>query len=269
MERDYYSEERLKICLSDCDFFCDGLCFDKVTSTNDIAKSLAENGTAEGTIVLAAEQTAGRGRMGRTFYSPKRDGLYISLILRPQTAVKDAGLITACAAVAARRSVLELTGVPVDIKWVNDLLFCEKKLCGILAEGQFSSQGELAFMILGLGINLRRPASGYAAEIDGKTVSLQEIASDTEFDSTAVASSFVKAFGNLYKNLPDISFLKEYKEASCILHKEISFFRNGEQCFGRAIDIDEQARLEVVTKEGTHLFLASGEVSLIRPVKVL
>ncbi len=266
MERDYNSEERLKICLSNCSFFCDGLCFDKVTSTNDIAKSLAENGASEGTIVLAAEQTAGRGRMGRTFYSPKGDGLYISLILRPQTSVKDAGLITACAAVAARRAVFELTGVQVDIKWVNDLLFCEKKLCGILAEGQFSSQGELSFMILGLGINLRQPVSGYATEIAGKTISLQEIASDVKFDSVIVASSFIKEFGNLYKKLPDISFLKEYKEASCILHKEISFFRDGEQCFGHAIDIDEQARLEVITKEEAHLFLASGEVNLVRPV---
>lgn len=172
MKRDALSEEKLSQFLSDCPWFSEAVCFDVLPSTNDYAKQLATEGKQEGTVVLADSQTAGKGRLGRRFFSPEHSGLYMSLILRPKAFQQDAGLLTACGAVAVHQAILELSGVCTDIKWVNDIYFKNKKLCGILAESQFTSSGSFDFVILGIGINLVPPKEGYAEEIRGTATSL-------------------------------------------------------------------------------------------------
>ncbi|MBR6729445.1 MAG: biotin--[Clostridia bacterium] len=265
MNRDNIMENELNNMLSNCKNFRGAYCFDRVESTNTLAKTLANEGAPEGTLVLAKGQTAGRGRLGRTFYSPASDGLYMSLILRPKEAEGQSGLITACASVAVRRAVFDLTGVVTDIKWVNDLLHQGKKLCGILAEGKFSPEGELLYMILGIGLNIKKPKTGYAEEIRAKTTSLKELAPERKVSLASCAAAVTQRFFELYQELAARAFLQEYREGSCLLGKDISYLKEGVLSFGKAIAINEQAELVVLDKIGTQITLSTGEVSQVRP----
>jgi BirA family transcriptional regulator, biotin operon repressor / biotin---[acetyl-CoA-carboxylase] ligase len=129
--------------------------YERVSSTNDLARELAVSGAIEGTCVLAQEQTAGRGRHGRSWASPAGEGLYLSLILRP--AIKAAGspIITLAAAVAAADTLRMDFDVPADIKWPNDVLASGRKICGILVESAIEG-GLLPYAVLGIGVNVRQ-----------------------------------------------------------------------------------------------------------------
>lgn len=266
MNRDQAAEEKLLLYLADCEFFQKAECYTLLTSTNDRCRELAAGGAPEGVVVLAESQTAGRGRMGRHFYSPAGDGLYMSILLRPTEQLKDVGLLTACAAVAVHEAIRTVTGIAVDIKWVNDLYYHNKKLCGILAEGQFDSEGALAYIIMGIGVNLRPPVAGYAAEIRGKTVSLAEMASGMIVDRLILCAAVLRQLAGLYQALPDLGFLQIYREASCVLGKTVRFEQNGQTNMGRAVAIDDQARLVVRRADGTEFALGTGEISFLRPV---
>ncbi len=264
MINDRTAEEKLTALLSDVSEFSSAVCYSVLPSTNDEAKALAEAGAAEGTLVLAGAQTAGRGRMGRSFYSPEDNGLYMSLILRPDETKQDAGLITACAAVAVYRAVLELTGVLTDIKWVNDIYFDNKKLCGILAEGQIAPSGNLAYVVLGIGVNITPPQNGYAEEIRGKAVSLSEITKDAVPDRITLCAAIIRHWFLLYNRLCERDFLQDYRERSFILGNEISYIKDGEKHYGHATAIDEQARLVITAPNGEELHLGTGEVTTVR-----
>ena len=138
---------------------------EKTTSTNTIVKELAsENG--EGLVVVAGEQTAGRGRMGRAFFSPGDSGVYTSILLKPQIKPEDAVQITTAAAVSVCRSLEKLGIFDSKIKWVNDIYISNKKVCGILTESSFNSQkGMLDFAVLGVGINIYESEEGFPEDI--------------------------------------------------------------------------------------------------------
>lgn len=259
-------ESAIKTKLKDNPFFHNVEYHTSLTSTSDRVKELAQSGAKEGTIVLAGTQTAGRGRMGRHFYSPKGSGMYMSLLLRPNKTRNAPGLLTACGAIAAWKAIYQLTGTKVDIKWVNDLYFQNKKLCGILAEGQFDCNGALSYVILGIGINVTRPNGGYAPEIDDKTIALNEIKQSSGIDYVSLCTSVISEFGRLYHDLPKTDFLSIYREQSCVLHQNITYEREGKQCCAKAISIDDCARLVVKTDDGRIETLESGEISLVRTV---
>ena len=125
-------------------------CKESLGGTNDEAKRLARAGAPHGTAVTARRQTAGKGRLGRSFYSPANAGMYVSVVLRPQIPAEQSLLITSAAAVAAARAIERVSGVEVKIKWVNDLYFTGKKLCGILSEASLSADGRPEFIIVGI-----------------------------------------------------------------------------------------------------------------------
>lgn len=125
----------------------------RADSTNSVALSLAAKGAEDGTVVVAEEQTAGRGRFGRTWYSEKSSGIYLSVILRPPLPPMVAPILTLMAAVAAHQAVGTTTGLPVDIRWPNDLLVNGKKVCGILTE-MSAEVDRLHAVVLGIGINV-------------------------------------------------------------------------------------------------------------------
>ena len=130
--------------------------YQEIDSTNRAAKEAAVTGLAgHGGCVVAGKQTAGRGRRGRSFYSPEEAGLYLSVILKPRGSLKESLLLTAEAAVAVYKAVLRTTGISLGIKWVNDLYYNEKKVCGILTEAvtDFES-GDIDFAVVGIGLNL-------------------------------------------------------------------------------------------------------------------
>ncbi len=136
--------------------------FDTVTSTNLVLRDLASQGAPEGTVVIAARQTGGRGRKGRAFFSPEYTGVYVSLLLKPKIAPDDATLITTTAAVAVCEAVESLSDRKAEIKWVNDVFVDGKKICGILTEGSFDMEsGQFEYAILGTGITFTRPAAAF------------------------------------------------------------------------------------------------------------
>lgn len=131
--------------------------FFRTDSTNSVALSLAAEGTAHGTVVVAEEQTAGRGRFGRNWYSERTSGLYVSVVLRPTLPPASAPALTLMAGVAAHRALASITGMPFDIRWPNDLLLNGKKVCGILTEMN-AEVDRLHHVVIGIGINVNHPA---------------------------------------------------------------------------------------------------------------
>ncbi len=125
----------------------------RTDSTNNVAWRLAARGAPHGTLVLAEEQTAGRGRLGRNWYSEKTSGIYSSILLRPPLSPAAAPVLTLMAGVAAHRAISLTTGLPVDIRWPNDLLVNGKKVCGILTE-MSAELDRLHAVVLGIGVNI-------------------------------------------------------------------------------------------------------------------
>lgn len=176
--------------------------FSETSSTNDVAASLAERGAPEGTTVVALAQTAGRGRLGRTWFSPPGAGLYVSIVFRSRTA---APMLTLAAGVALAEGIRAATGLPVEIKWPNDIVVSSgsatrrrRKLAGILAEASTAADG-LQFVVLGYGINLR-PAA-YPVDIADRATSL-----DAELGRPAEAGAvFAETLAALNERIAELA----------------------------------------------------------------
>lgn len=233
----------------------------KVTgSTNEDAKALAVAGAVHGTMVLAEEQTRGRGRLGRSFYSPKSSGVYMSIVLRPNLAMTDAVLITTAASVAVSRAVEEVSDQTPGIKWVNDVFVNEKKICGILTEAisDFES-GVVECVVVGIGINVTDP--GFPDELKQVAGSLSGQCRD--FSRNHLAALVANHLLELSAALPDRSFLDEYRKRSILLGKPIRFLENNVWYDAVAVDVDNSGGLVIETATGRRT-LTSGEVS-VRP----
>ncbi len=266
MKRIIAAERDLAAQLAGCDLFGGVEVWNVLSSTNDRMHTLALNDAPEGVVVVAEGQTAGRGRRGRSFVSSAGDGLYMSLLLRPKGLPLQPGLLTAAAAVAVHRAVGQLVGLQTDIKWVNDLYYAGKKLCGILAEGQFDAEGRLLFVTLGIGVNLKRPTGGYDPSIADIVTSLQDIAPQKPVTGLSLCASVVRQFAEIYAALPATAFLNEYRAYSCVLGQRVTYQHNGQPEQGLALAIDEQARLVVQQEGGRQIVLETGEVTLLRMV---
>lgn len=230
-------------------------------STNLEVKELAKSGAKEGTVVVCDHQTAGRGRLGKTFYSPKDSGLYFSLLIRPSFSLEYAPFITVAAAVAVRRAVKKLFSVETQIKWVNDLYFEGKKFCGILTESAFGKDGKMEYAVLGIGINLSEPDGGYPKEFSFKTTCLEQFVQG-KIDKKALMEEILKEFDLCYQNLTQKAYLEEYKVASCVIGKEIEILSGAQKGRAKAIDIDENANLVCKRENGETVFLGTGDVSI-------
>lgn len=233
----------------------------KVTSTNTLAKEMAAQGAAEGTILIALEQTEGRGRMGRSFYSPSSSGIYFSIILRPKLKLEDSLLITTATAVAVSQAIEEVAGVKSGIKWVNDIYLGEKKVCGILTEASLNFEsGCLEYAIVGIGINIE--TQDFPEEISHVAGALfSEKPSCSPITSILVAE-VLNNMAKCMNSLTDKVYLDEYRRRSFLIGKNILVLKGKETIFAKAIDIDDQARLVVEYESGTVEALNSGEVSV-------
>lgn len=238
-----------------------------VTSTNTILKEEAAKGAPEGTLLVSLEQTAGRGRMGRTFLSPKQTGIYMSLILRPRMEAKDALMLTTSVAVAVCETISELTGREAGIKWVNDIFLDGRKVCGILTEASidFETQG-LEYAVVGLGVNLSEPQGGFDKSISGIAGSLfSEQAIPMGFREKLIAG-IVDRFLYHYDHLLERSFLESYRAHSILIGRLVTVIDNihasGESRRARVLAIEDDCSLLVELPDGTQEKLSSGEVSL-------
>lgn len=172
---------------------------EETDSTNTVAMNWAREGAPEGAIVVADSQTAGRGRLGRPWFGKPGASIHVSLVLRPKISVEAIGLLNLAAAVAVCRALAQ-HGFESSIKWPNDVLMNEQKVCGILAETHFD-RGSVSSVVLGVGINVNLRAEDLPEEIAATATSLL-IQSGKEFDRIEVIAGFLNAFGNLYSAFP-------------------------------------------------------------------
>ncbi|HWQ77508.1 MAG TPA: biotin--[acetyl-CoA-carboxylase] ligase [Anaerovoracaceae bacterium] len=265
--------------------------FKSVESTNLTAKKMALDGAAAGTVVIAEEQSKGRGRMGRSFFSPPAGGIYMSFILRPGLDNAKSVLITTAASVAVCKAIENVTGISCRIKWVNDVYKGEKKICGILTEAatDFES-GRIDYIVLGIGINYNTPQAAFPAELAGVAGSLfeeppgdgPEDASDTSLREINKQSTRNRLIAEVINQMLEINdkletreFIREYKNRSFVLGKEILIIPAAgsdkerdltEGIPATAVDIDGDGGLVVRHLSGGLQTLKSGEIS-IRTIK--
>lgn len=241
--------------------------YDRVTSTNDLLKDLAQNGAREGTVIIASSQTGGRGRgVGRRFYSPEGSGLYMSLLLRPNGGAENSLGITTAAAVAVCRAIVRETGKEPKIKWVNDIIVDGKKVCGILTEAAFSSAGTgLDYAVLGIGINLFSPKEGFPEDIKDIAGALCDVpVTDLR---QRLARSVLEEFKDIY--LGGMSdHMKAYRRFSCVIGREVRVYRSPfaltaePDAIAYAYGIDDECRLLIRYPDGREEALFSGEISV-------
>lgn len=234
--------------------------FDEVTSTNTLLK---EQGKVknEWCTFIASSQTGGKGRLGRSFYSPQSSGVYFSILLKPDLEIQKAILITTAASVAVTRT-LEILGSPnAQIKWVNDIFVDNKKVCGILTESVINTETKkLDFAVLGVGINLVKPQEDFPEEI--KNIAGAVFQNETENLKERFVAEFLNEFYCIYKELNEKSFMNEYREKCFFLGEEITVIQCDSKRKATAISVDENARLEVEYENGEREFLSSGEISI-------
>ena len=235
--------------------------FDTIDSTNDRAKAIADQGAPHGTVLIAGHQTKGRGRMGRTFCSPKGQGLYLSVILRPDQRAHELMHLTCGVGVAVCDAIETVTGYRPGIKWINDLVADGKKLGGILTELSVDPKsGTVRYAIIGIGINCSQKQADFPAEIQDIAISLESVTGQ-KAESTALAAAIIQS---LYKMNPAAKeeSLAAYKKDCITLGKEIVVLQNEEKRYGTAIGIDKDGSLLVTFRDGTTQAVNSGEVSI-------
>lgn len=227
-------------------------------STNRVAKELAVDGASEGTLVVAEKQSKGRGRLGRSFFSPE-GGIYMSLILRPQIPAEKAVLVTTCAAVAVARAIDSVCGCRAGIKWVNDIFINGKKVCGILAEAGLSAESEYPdYIVLGIGINVKKQS--VPEELKDIVGCLEENETGKIKKEELIAVVW-EEFSEQYRNLSTAVYMEEYRDRSVLLGREVAVFAPEGDYKAVVKDIDKEGRL-VILREGRLEILSSGEVSV-------
>ena len=259
-ENDKLSLEGIKPYLDDPDMIGRIAIYDTLASTNLTAKKLALDGAPSGTAVLANTQTQGRGRLGRSFYSPPDAGLYFSQILRPSIPAEDSVLITTAASVAVCRAIESVTGLYPLIKWVNDIYLDGKKICGILTEAVTNIEsGEIASVVIGIGINVS--AAAFPPELSAVAGALYQTRPAAVSRNRLAAGLF-----NQLQHLPEMvqsrSYLPEYRQRSLVLGKRIRILGQAEQ-LADVLDIDSDGGLVVrLLADGRRAVLKSGEISI-------
>ncbi len=235
--------------------------FDTLESTNRTARELAKSNNGE-QVIIARSQTGGRGRMGRSFFSPD-GGLYMSLLLYPDMMASAGVMITAAAAVAVARAIDSAAGTKSEIKWVNDVYLGGKKVCGILTEAQTRSDGSIEYAVLGIGINLVAPDGGFPEDIAGRAGAVFDTLTDDA--DNKLAATVINEFTNIMRGGFDkAGFLDEYRSRSCVIGHAVDVMRiaDGEATPAFAVGIDDDCRLIVRFANGTEEALGSGEVSI-------
>lgn len=237
--------------------------YPSVTSTNTVLREMAEQGTPEGTVIIAEEQTAGKGRMGKSFYSPSKTGIYVSILLRPSISAEESLFLTTSAAVATARAIEDVSTKSALIKWVNDIYIGQKKVCGILTEGAFNVEtNQLDYAIVGIGINICPPENGFPEEIQNIATTVFDKITDSINKRSLLIAHLLDYFMEYYKDFHEKRYVEEYISRSMILGKDINVLEGGKTIPATAVEIDKKCRLKVQFKDGTCRWLSSGDVSI-------
>ena len=225
--------------------------YKQTASTNDEAKSFCVNSNSRA-VFVAEQQTEGRGRFGRSFYSPPETGLYLSAVFHPNKPIESSALYTAAAAVATARAIENQAGVLPKIKWVNDLYLDNKKICGILTEAITDFEtGQVRSMIIGIGINIT--TDFFPGELDKKAASI-----GVDVPRCALSASIISELYSLIDG--DENFIDEYRKRCFIIGREIEFFDGKKSFNGVAKGIGENCELILKTDSQTKSF-SHGEIT--------
>lgn len=234
------------------------------SSTNEVAKKLALSGAKHGTVVISEEQTQGKGRMGRSFYSPANTGIYMSIILRPTLTAMDSVLITTSSSVAICDAIHKVTGIECQIKWINDIYINNKKIGGILTEASTNFEsGTIDYLILGIGINFNNPKDDFPDNLKEIAGSLYK-GNSNGINRNMLCAEILNNILSIIPKIKDYDFISEYKKRSIILNQEIMYISGGIYSKGKAIDINNDGSLVIKHDDGSIKILNSGEVSIRR-----
>lgn len=231
-------------------------------STNDDMKKAALSGEDEISVLIARSQSAGKGRKGRSFYSPENTGIYMSFLLRPKYSPEECTLLTTLAAAVTAESIEKVTGKKAQIKWVNDVFMEGRKVAGILTESAFAPDGSrLSYAIVGIGINISPPTDGFPEEIS-------DIAGTILTDSTApvknrLVAEIINGFTENYYKLPQREYLESYRKRLFFLGREITVIEAEKTYKATAINVDSMCHLVVQLPDGTEKVLYGGEISIV------
>lgn len=226
--------------------------FDITDSTNTQANLLARS--HGGNILVAANaQTNGKGRQGKSFYSPAQSGVYFSVVLRPNGELGDVVSITSAAAVAVSETIEEMTDLNPQIKWVNDIYIGGKKVCGILAQSIIES-GKICGVVVGIGVNVSTSVFP-----DGLGTTAGSL--NTDIDKNAFVARVAEKLFTFSRNTSDKTYLDYYRKKSCVIGRKIKFFISNTEHHGEAVGIDDNANL-LVRENGEIVRLTGGEITL-------
>lgn len=241
----------------------DLICYEEVTSTNDLAKKMALQGAPEGTVLVAGCQTAGRGRLGRSFHAPKGLGVYLSVILRPDCTPDKLMHLTCATAVAACNAVENASGLRPQIKWTNDLVAEGKKLGGILTELSVNASGKVDWAVIGIGINCCQKSGDFPLEIQDTATSLLQC-SGKDILPEHLAGHLIDALYQMRQILltKKDDILQVYRMDCMTVGQQILLVRGEEKRYGTALDITDDGGLAVRFEDGSVETVQSGEVSV-------
>jgi BirA family biotin operon repressor/biotin-[acetyl-CoA-carboxylase] ligase len=236
----------------------------RTNSTNTAALNLAQKGAAHGTVVVAEEQTAGRGRLGRTWYSEKSSGIYVSVILRPPFSPTAAPILTLMAGVATQHALSTITGLSVDIRWPNDLLVNGRKVAGILTEMN-AELGRLHAVVLGIGINVNH--SEIPRELKPAATSLR-IESQRSWSRVQIFIALLKELERHYHLLLEkgsAAIADRWAAASTYANgKRIRIVTAEAESLATTIGLDPSGALRVRYDDGREEALVAGEVAEVK-----
>lgn len=240
------------------------ICLNNVDSTNNYLKKLAAEGAPEGIVVIADCQVSGRGRIGRSFWSPPGKGVYLSVLLRPKFEPSQLIGITSMTAIAICEAIEAASGIEAGIKWVNDIIAGEKKICGILTEMSIESEsGQVQYMVVGMGVNVHHSREDFPDEVLGKATSLAMLGADG-VSRPRLAAEMINSMNNIFDTLPNPGekLWEKYRQRSVTIGRQVKIIKGDTERDAFAEDIKAGGELIVRYPDGTRSTLTHGEVSV-------
>ncbi|UTB33215.1 MAG: biotin--[acetyl-CoA-carboxylase] ligase [Methanobacterium sp. ERen5] len=233
--------------------------FNEVDSTNEVAKYLAEEGAEEGTVVVAETQNKGKGRRGKTWISPP-GGIWMSVILRPEIPPHRASQLTLVTGVVVAKTIKEELNIDVGIKWPNDILIGDKKVCGILTEVN-ATLDKVKYLVVGIGIDMNVDVPMLPSDLQKGATSLKNEL-DTEINGALLVQRFLLKFENIYSDFKEGKFpeiLNEWRAMSSTIGTSVEVRTKGKRVQGYAVGINKEGILIIEMEDGSLRKMISGE----------
>jgi len=235
--------------------------YEEVTSTNDVIKQLADKGAPEGTIVVCEEQLAGKGRLGRTWFSPRGAGVWCSVLLRPSIMPQHASKLTLLGAVAVAQGIRNQCGITSGIKWPNDLLFQGKKVCGLLTEMR-AELDSVEYVVIGFGINVKN--IGFPEDVSCKAISLEQMVGG-EISRKELLAEILASIESNYLLFLEQGFTpikEQWEQFNITLGNKVVLSSPGQRVTGTAVRLGDEGQLVIKSVKGEERAYYAGEVTL-------